>query len=114
MLCPLSRSSSPAPPQHLSSPLPLPCVGQIIGCVGTRMRSHHAHNLLLGIMITQLDRAPAVRALAAEALLGELQGAWAVPGLRRRRSAELLHLLQLGFAACCWVPHRAAAAKQQH
>lgn len=42
-----------------------------IGCVGDAMRSHHAHQLLLGIMITQLDHRDApVRALAAEALLG--------------------------------------------
>jgi hypothetical protein len=44
---------------------------QIIGCVGSRMRSHSAHQLLLGIMVTQLDREPAVRMLAAEVLLGE-------------------------------------------
>ena len=54
---------------------------QIVGCVGTRMRSHHAHTLLLGIMITQLDRAPPVRALAAEALLSEA-GARLWVGLR--------------------------------
>ncbi len=35
------------------------------------MRSHPAHQLLLGIMITQLDKEPPVRMLAAEALLGE-------------------------------------------
>lgn len=67
-VCPSSASPCLCPP--------FPYHHQIIGCVGTRMRSHHAHTLLLGIMITQLDRAPPVRALAAEALLGELGGAW--------------------------------------
>lgn len=90
-LSPLAQLLLSTPP----APSP-PYIDQIIGCVGTRMRSHHAHNLLLGIMITQLDRAPAVRALAAEALLGEPEGAWVASGLCRR-SAELLHLLQLGF-----------------
>ena len=37
------------------------------------MRSQPAHQLLLGIMITQLDhQEPPMRMLAAEALLGEL------------------------------------------
>lgn len=36
-----------------------PCQ-QIIGCVGSRMRSHHAHQLLLGIMITQVGWGPAM------------------------------------------------------
>ena len=44
------------------------------------MRSHAAQQLLLGIMITQLDKEPPVRALAAEALLGGRAAVWAAAG----------------------------------
>ncbi|KAI3426356.1 hypothetical protein D9Q98_008728 [Chlorella vulgaris] len=44
---------------------------QMIGCVGCLMRSHPAHQLLLGLLITQLDHPePGLRMLAAEQLLG--------------------------------------------
>ena len=68
--CKLLLFPSPSSLSCALSPTLLAPWPQTIGCVGTRMRSHHAHTLLLGIMITQLDRAPPVRALAAEALLG--------------------------------------------
>lgn len=43
---------------------------QILGCVGSRMRSAMANQLLLGIMIVQLDKEQSVRAVAAEVLQG--------------------------------------------
>ncbi|PSC70468.1 serine threonine-kinase ATR isoform X1 [Micractinium conductrix] len=43
---------------------------QMVGCVGGRMRSHIAHQLLVGTLVIQLDQEPAVRSVAAEALLG--------------------------------------------
>ena len=46
----------------------------MVGCVGGRMRSHIAHQLLVGTLVIQLDQEPAVRSVAAEALLGACRG----------------------------------------
>lgn len=77
---PPAPASTNQRPRSLEHPPRLHPTPQILGCVGARLRSHQAHQLLLGIMITQLDQEPAVRSLAAEALLGEPRGWEGGPG----------------------------------